>query len=165
MLGVCMPLYEFKCDGCGHEFEDLVSYADRDSERKCKQCGSSSKRKVASTFGVHSALSPSKDTIVTNKEIDKVVGKASEQRWSGYDERWKARYQAKQQKRWKGKTPENVNIPKDSDGKYSPIMHLGDNKQRGLRKEYSEALQEHRAERIKKGLSQFDSSGAISEKS
>jgi hypothetical protein len=43
-------------------------------------------------------------------------------------------------------------------------MHLGGNKDRKLRSEYSEALQEHRVERKKKGLSQFDSEGSISEK-
>jgi putative FmdB family regulatory protein len=158
-----MPLYEFKCVGCGHEFEELVPYKDRDAEQSCKRCGTVSERKVASLFGVHSDLNPKTDTIVTRKEIDKVVGKVSEKRWEGYDERWKSRYEARQQKRWKGKTPEQVNIPKDQDGKYSPIMHLGDNKERTLRKEYSEALQEHRSDRVKKGIPQFESSGAITE--
>jgi putative FmdB family regulatory protein len=158
-----MPLYEFKCTGCGHEFEELVSYKDRDAEQYCKRCGTNSERKVASLFGVHSDLNPRTDTIVTRKEIDKVVGKVSEKRWEGYDERWRGRYESRQQKRWKGKTPEQINIPKDVDGKYSPIMHLGDNKERTLRKEYSEALQEHRSDRVKKGISQFESSGAITE--
>jgi putative FmdB family regulatory protein len=159
-----MPLYEYKCISCGHEFEELVSYQGRDIDQTCKLCGGVSGRKAASTFGVHSALNPRRDTIVTPKEIDKVVGKVSEQRWSGYDERWKKRYEDKQQKRWKGRAPEVVSIPKESDGKYSPIMHLGGNKDRKLRSEYSEALQEHRVERKKKGLSQFDSEGSISEK-
>lgn len=158
-----MPLYEFKCLDCGHEFEDLSSYADRDAEKNCKLCGGKSERKAASTFGIHSDLNPRSDTIVTNKEIDKVVGKASEKRWEGYDQKWKSRYEARQQRRRKGKEPGQLNIPKDSDGKYSPIMHLGDKKQRSLRKEYSEALQEHRAERKKKGIPQFESSGAIKE--
>lgn len=158
-----MPLYEYKCGGCGHELEVLTTYAERDAERKCPLCSKLVVRNAASTFGIHSELNPRKDTIVTNKEIDKVVGKVSEQRWAGYDERWKARYKSRQEKRWNGKTPEQVNIPKDKDGKYSPIMHLGDNKERSLRKEYSEALQEHRSERKKKGIPQFDSPGAITE--
>lgn len=158
-----MPLYEFKCKDCGHEFEELIPFSDRDVSRACKSCGGNSERKVASLFGIHSDLNPKSDTIVTNKEIDKVVGKASEKRWEGYDEKWKSRYETRQQRRRKGKTPEQLNIPKDSDGKYSPIMHLGDSKQRGLRKEYSKALQEHRAERKKKGIPQFESTGAIKE--
>jgi putative FmdB family regulatory protein len=158
-----MPLYEFKCSVCGHEFEELTTYEHRDDDQKCKLCAGSSFRKQASTFGIHSDLNPRKDTIVTNKEIDKVVGKASEQRWAGYDEKWKSRYAARQQKRWKGKAPESLNIPKDSDGKYSPVKHLGDVKERSLRKEYSEALKEHRAERESKGIPQFDTSGTIAE--
>jgi putative FmdB family regulatory protein len=158
-----MPLYEYKCVDCSHEFEVLISYVDRDNSRTCPLCIKPAVRKVASTFGVHSDLNPRKDTIVTNKEIDKVVGKVAEQRWAGYDERWKARYENRQKTRWKGKTPEPINLPKDSDGKYSPIMHLGDNRERSLRKEFSEALQEHRTEREKKGIPQFESPGAISE--
>lgn len=158
-----MPLYEFKCIACGHEFEELTKYEDRDDNKPCRICGGNSARKQASTFGIHSDLDPKRDTIVTNKEIDKVVGKASEQSWSGYDERWKKRYEEKQQKRWNGKTPEPLNIPKDPDGKYSPVMHLGDNKERAVRKEFSEALKEHRAERESKGISQFDTQGSIVE--
>jgi len=158
-----MPLYEYKCGKCGHEFEELSSYINRDKDQKCKLCGELSIRKPASTFGVHSELDSRRDTIATNKEIDMVVGKASEKRWEGYDAKWKGRYEARQQKRWKGKTPEALNIPKDADGKYSPIMHLGDNKERSVRKEFSEALQEHRTERVKKGIPQFDSSGSIAE--
>jgi hypothetical protein len=58
-------------------------------------------------------------------------------------------------------TPTPVNIPKDPDGKYTPIMHLGNSKDRELRREYSTALQEHRAERKKRGEDQFDAPGAI----
>ena len=156
-----MPLYEFKCKDCGHEFEEILLYKDRDGDVECKLCGNGSERKLASSFGIHSTLDPKKDTIVTNKEIDKVVGEASEKKGEGYDERWRSRYEQRQQKRRKGKKPTSIDIPKDSDGKYSPVMHLGNKKQRELRKEYSEALQEHRAERKKKGLEQFDSKGAI----
>lgn len=158
-----MPLYEFKCLECEHEFEELIPYEKRDEKRACKICGGDSERKYASTFGIHSDLNPKSDTIVTDKEIDKVVGKAAEKRWEGYDEKWRSRYEARQKKRRKGKVPEIINMPKDTDGKYSPIMHLGDDKQRALRKEYSEALQEHRAKREKKGIPQFDSTGAIAE--
>lgn len=156
-----MPLYEFRCRSCGHEFEEILSYNNRDNGVKCKLCGNESERKIVSSFGIHNSLDPKRDTIVSNKEIDKVVGAAAEKKWEGYDGRWKNRYEQRQQKRWKGKKPEIVNIPKDSDGKYTPVMHLGNKKQRALRKEYSEALQEHRAERKRKGIEQFDSKGAI----
>ena len=129
-----MPLYEFKCVECGHEFEDLTKYEDRDNDRVCKLCGASSLRKAASVFGVHSDLNPKRDTIVSPKEIDKVVGKLASEKWEGYDKRWSDRYKARQEKRWKGKTPEPINIPKEADGKYSPLLHLGDKKRKKFKK-------------------------------
>jgi putative FmdB family regulatory protein len=154
-----MPLYEYKCENCGLEFEEITSYEKRDLI-KCKICNGNTIRKI-STFGINIDINPKKDTVYTSKEIDKVVGKESEKKWQSYNEKWKERYKKRQEKRWKGKVPEIINIPKDSDGKYSPIMHLGNKKEIELRKEYSEALKEHRKERMKKGISQFDGPGAI----
>jgi len=38
-----MPLYEYKCPECGHQFEKLESFsADRTTE--CQKCGSKAKR-------------------------------------------------------------------------------------------------------------------------
>lgn len=156
-----MPLYTYKCSSCGHEFEDLVKSEKRDESQVCKKCDGSAVRKAATSFAISSRLDPKKDTIATDKEIDKVVGAAAEKKWQGYNERWKGNYEARQRRRWKGKELAVVKMPKDSDGFYRPLMHLGDKKQRTLRKEYSEALQEHRKERRKKGLKQFDGPGAI----
>lgn len=44
-----MPLYEYKCEECGHEFEELVSFAQAD-EVPCEQCGSRRTQRLASTF-------------------------------------------------------------------------------------------------------------------
>ena len=158
-----MPLYEFNCTECGHAFEELIPYDDRDKEVLCKLCGKVSKRNHASTFGISTKLDPRKDTIVSPKEIDKVVGADAESKYAGYNERWQKRYKARQEKRWGDKKPEVLSIPKDTDGKYSPVMHLGDKKTRAVRKEFSEALKEHRAERESKGLKQFDGPGSITE--
>jgi len=156
-----MPLYVYKCADCHLEFEELVGINKRKDPQPCKMCGKDSKREEVTNFAVNTTLNPKKDTIYSPKEIDKVVGAAAEKKWMGYDERWKKRYKDKQEKRWHGKKPELINIPKDPDGKYSPLMHLGDVKEKNTRKEFSEALQEHRKEREKKGLSQFDGPGAI----
>ena len=158
-----MPLYVYKCAACGLEFEELVSKDKRDESQVCKDCGKDSKREEVTSFAINTTLDPKKDTIYSPKEIDKVVGAKAEETWQGYDERWKKRYKDRQEKRWNGKKPGPVNIPKDPDGKYSPLMHLGGEKEKETRKEFSEALQEHRAEREKKGLSQFDGPGAIEE--
>lgn len=158
-----MPLYVYECKACGHVFEDLVKYLDKDNVQNCKICGEEATRQAATTFGVHTKINPRKDTVLTNKEIDKVVGADAEKKWMKFDERWHKKYEARQKKRWGDKTPEPVSIPKDSDGKYSPIMHLGDKKDREARREFSVALKEHREERKKKGLAQFDGPGVIAQ--
>ena len=156
-----MPLYTYKCTICAHEFDELTKYDDRDGAQKCKLCNSEAKRKVAVPFGISSSIDLKRDTIATNKEIDLVVGAASEKKWAGYDERWKQKYGQRQTERWKNKETKIVEFPKDGT---SPIMSLGDKKEQKVRKEFSQALQEHRTERVKKGFGQFDGPGAIDTK-
>lgn len=154
-----MPLYRYICNSCDLEFEEIRKYEQRDDAQECPDCKSKeSSRVLAVPFGIGTKLDPKKDTIYSPKEIDKVVGAESEKKWEGYDKRWKKRYEERQKKRWErmGVQPGEVNIPKDKDGKYSPIMHLGGKKEREFKRDYSEALKEHRDERKKKGISQFD---------
>lgn len=155
-----MPIYTYRCEKCGYIFEDLVSFEKKDEVKICELCKSNAVRNAAETFGVHTVLNARTDTIYSSKEIDKVVGKDAEKK-RGYNEQWHKIYAERQKKRWKGTEPAPVNIPRDADGKFTPLMHLGDNKQRALRKEYSEALQEHRKERESKGIKQFDAPGSI----
>ncbi|MBI5250483.1 MAG: zinc ribbon domain-containing protein [Desulfomonile tiedjei] len=44
-----MPIYEFKCDSCGKEFERLVFASDNNAET-CPDCGSDQTHKVMSVF-------------------------------------------------------------------------------------------------------------------
>lgn len=158
-----MPFYVFKCGTCGHEFDEILGMDKMNAVLKCKLCNEDSFRKIAAPFGIHTTIDARKDTVYSPKEIDQVVGRASEERWEGYNEKWKKRYEERQKQRWGDKKPEVMSIPKDPDGKYTPVAHLGDKKEVTVRKEFSEALQEHRAERISKGLGQFDGAGSISE--
>lgn len=41
-----MPLYEFICEKCKHEFEDLISMKDAESI-KCPKCNKNVKRKIS----------------------------------------------------------------------------------------------------------------------
>ncbi|MDD3311720.1 zinc ribbon domain-containing protein [Pseudodesulfovibrio sp.] len=41
-----MPIFEYKCDDCGHEFEELVF--DRDACPPCPKCGSEKTGKLIS---------------------------------------------------------------------------------------------------------------------
>jgi len=160
-----MPIYCYSCSECELQFEELKGFDNRDSRTPCPDCGADSKRMEVTSFSFKSSVPDHRrDTLVSPKEIDLAVGAASEKSWEGYNERWKKRYEEDRKKRWAGKTPQEINIPKDPDGKYSPIMHLGDKRERGLRKEYDSALKEHREERKRKGLSQFGSSSMSSDR-
>jgi putative FmdB family regulatory protein len=48
-----MPLYEYRCQTCGVEFEQLVF--DREAKVVCKECGAKNVVRLLSTFAVVSA--------------------------------------------------------------------------------------------------------------
>ena len=53
-----MPIYEFKCDGCGEEFERVVFASDTDPV-PCPKCESVETRRMLSVFactGLEKAL-------------------------------------------------------------------------------------------------------------
>jgi len=39
-----MPIYEYKCSGCGVSQEKLQAYTQRKDEVPCKECGGTAKR-------------------------------------------------------------------------------------------------------------------------
>lgn len=130
-----MPLYVFKCNACEREFEELCK---TDSgPLPCPDCGNTSERKVATTFGINSRLDPKRETIYSQKEIDKVVGDAASHAWEGYDARWRDHYRRKREARRAGKELKEIEIKPGSDGKLSPFEHLGTKKEQEFRKEYS----------------------------
>ena len=49
-----MPLYEYRCAGCDHEFEVLVGVRDAD-QAECPACGSAPARRL---FSVIAAVRP-----------------------------------------------------------------------------------------------------------
>ena len=44
-----MPIYEYKCDKCGNEFEEIVSLSS-DCEAECPECGEKKTRRKISAF-------------------------------------------------------------------------------------------------------------------
>lgn len=46
-----MPLYDFHCSGCGHEFEALVRA--QDPPVSCPSCGSDHLERLLSPFALH----------------------------------------------------------------------------------------------------------------
>lgn len=56
-----MPIFEFQCEGCGERFEEII-LRNREDPVDCPQCGSTSTRKLMSTFswtGTGGTSSPS----------------------------------------------------------------------------------------------------------
>jgi len=139
-----MPLYEYECKSCGYVFEDLKNSKEDSSTAPCKKCGFSAE-KLVSTFSSVVAGGSS------NEPVDMSIGREANKRWQSYTDR--------QSKRRSGKVLEEVSLPKSKDGKFMPVMALGDNKDRGNRKDYTVALQEHRQDRVKRGMSQFSEPG------
>ncbi|MBN2515821.1 MAG: zinc ribbon domain-containing protein [Deltaproteobacteria bacterium] len=43
-----MPIYEYKCKNCGHEFETIVFSSNDDSKVECPQCGKKKAEKMIS---------------------------------------------------------------------------------------------------------------------
>ncbi|MBF0284267.1 MAG: zinc ribbon domain-containing protein [Magnetococcales bacterium] len=56
-----MPVYDYKCDGCGHRFEEIHAM-DATPISVCPACGASKARKLLTTgglIGAHSGKSSS----------------------------------------------------------------------------------------------------------
>ena len=48
-----MPIYEYRCEGCGEEYEERRSFSAMDEARACPLCGAdSTERKVSMSFAV-----------------------------------------------------------------------------------------------------------------
>ena len=49
-----MPIYEYRCQCCGHVYEEFVRFGD-EPDLTCPECGGTEARKVISLFGNASA--------------------------------------------------------------------------------------------------------------
>jgi putative FmdB family regulatory protein len=45
-----MPMYEYRCDECGREFEQLRRMSDADRDVICPECSSDHVRRLLSSF-------------------------------------------------------------------------------------------------------------------
>lgn len=48
-----MPIYEYKCSGCSHIFEELVPMKTEGDRLKCPKCGHVGARRLISAFAAH----------------------------------------------------------------------------------------------------------------
>lgn len=141
-----MPIYEYKCNGCGCEFEELITLKNSDRVVPCKKCGADAVKKVSRFASVVAGGS-------SDESVDMKIGREAEKRWQMHTD--------VQAQRQKDKKIAVVDLPKATDGKYMPVMGLGDKTEKSKRQEYTSALQEHRTERTKKGQPQFTEAGAF----
>jgi len=142
-----MPLYEYKCAACGYEFEELAQKAEGAETMPCKKCKADAPRKM-------SAFAPVIAGGSTTESLDMAIGRQADQRWQQYGD--------KQSKRRAGRGLKVIDsVPKTSDGKFMPVMGIGNKADRSTRTEYTSALQEHRKERVKRGQPQIVGSGAF----
>ena len=58
-MGTVMPLYEYVCQGCKHEFEELVRMDDRDGKVACPKCGGGKTARQMSVFAPGQSSKPS----------------------------------------------------------------------------------------------------------
>ena len=139
-----MALYEYKCKSCGYEFEELITTNEDNFITKCKKCGEDAERKISGFSAIVIGSS--------NESIDKKIGQEAEKRWEMHHNR--------QNQRRANKKLQVFKLPKEN-GKYTPVMALGDKKEKKKRDEFSVALQEHKKDRIKRGQLQFTEAGSF----
>jgi putative FmdB family regulatory protein len=141
-----MALFEFVCKSCGCEFEELITNKSENNVLPCKKCGKDAEKKLSRFSAVIAGGT-------SNEPVDMTIGREADKRWQMHTD--------KQSERQKGKTLQTFELPKTEDGKYMPVMGLGDKVEKEKRKEYTVALQDHRQERAKKNQPQFTEAGAF----
>ncbi len=52
-----MPVFEYRCPHCGHEFEHFWRGMERRAELRCPKCGAEGVEKLISQFGTKSGSS------------------------------------------------------------------------------------------------------------
>jgi putative FmdB family regulatory protein len=139
-----MPLYEYKCEKCGFEFEELIFDKGNSSTTICKRCGVKANRKMSS----FSSIVPNSP----NESVDVKIGKEANDRWQLYYDR--------QKKRRAGKELKEMELPKVNGG-YQPVMSLGTENEKRNRNSYSEILRRHKKERVERGQPQFSGTGSF----
>lgn len=49
-----MPIYEYKCNECGVEFENMLSFSESDKKVKCENCKSNDvQKRISKSVNVH----------------------------------------------------------------------------------------------------------------
>lgn len=52
-----MPIYEYKCEGCGSDYEQIRRMSEADHDLECPACQSGEVKRQLSSFAAHSGSS------------------------------------------------------------------------------------------------------------
>lgn len=103
-----MPLYEYKCKKCFLKFERNLKISDSDNI-PCPNC-----KEITQKLPPQNVMGAVKESTSIPKDVDKIVGKDSEEKWNDYEER-------KQLKEKVKKEAGTGALSRDSEGNYSPL--------------------------------------------
>ncbi len=70
-----MPIYEYQCKKCSHEFEQLIF--DRGAPVHCPECGSKRAKKLPSVFARHGGDSDSPQLLPADQVVAAAVPRAA----------------------------------------------------------------------------------------
>lgn len=165
-----MPLYKFVCKECSLKFESITSF-EKSDDVKCPSCKAESERLFPDRVSVvTSALDPKRDTVYSPKEIDKVVGSDADKKWEavenrkakrvaqqtqefGFDKKYHEAYKKRRDARRSQEGLVEVELPRDPDGKITPMKHLGSKEEREIRDTFCKAIADYKEEQRAKGES------------
>ena len=97
-----MPLFEYACEECGYEFEELITSSDNSDIIACKKCGSVSKKQI-SRFSASISNS-------SNESVDMKIGREANKRWQSYTDRQSKRRGNQELKHSIYPRPRTINI-------------------------------------------------------
>jgi putative FmdB family regulatory protein len=58
-----MPIYEYKCDKCGHNFDVRRDVTGEEKEPKCPECGAEKPNRVFTAFNACGGCAPAQEWI------------------------------------------------------------------------------------------------------
>lgn len=127
-----MPTFKYTCQNCKVTEQRLVSLSAKDKQY-CKFCKGELLRAGTEGFSVSTPLDTSKKDAYSDKEIDRVIGSSSNEKWTDFHKR--------REERLRGANI--VDIPIKPGETFNPETLLGDDKRKQVTKTFSDSVREN----------------------
>jgi len=116
-----MPLFDFKCKKCGHEFEDQVRMDV--TEMKCPRCGKKAEKQFTPCMNLHVAFrndtqSLNRKLYQMNKELER---RQDSQGYGPYVDRKRAETKIRRPRAKKQEADSSTMTPKQLAGEYKKV--------------------------------------------